>query len=249
MFNGYDFGYSWPITHGPLVPLALGVLLGAAALWRGWPRAVVVAAAAVVLWAAAALLILHLFIGINSPMPVPTERFLASGAGRVLDAGAGSGRAAIGVLLARPGATATGLDIYEGYWGIDDNTPERFMANARAAGVEGRAAAVRGDMRRLPFDDAAFDAVVSAYALDHLRGRDRAQAMAEAARVLEPGGQLLLLMVNPDWLAWVASPLAIAHHPRPDPGAWRDLVRQSGFTIEEEGTGPATWFVLARRRP
>jgi hypothetical protein len=34
-----------------------------------------------------------------------------------------------------------------GYWGIDENTPERFMKNARIAGVAERAAARVGDMR------------------------------------------------------------------------------------------------------
>ena len=44
-------------------------------------------------------------------MALPTEQFLASGAGRVVDIGAGSGRAAIGLLLARPRTTVTGVDI------------------------------------------------------------------------------------------------------------------------------------------
>jgi len=249
MFSTYDFGYSWPITFGPLVPLALAAAVAAAALWRGWPRWVVLAGALVAAWALAALLVLHAFLQINAPMTIPTERFLASGAGRVLDAGAGSGRGAIGVLLARPTATVTGLDLYDGYWGIDDNTPERFMANARAAGVADRAEALRGDMRRMPFDDAAFDAVVSAYALDHLRGEDRVAALAEAARVLGPDGQFLLLGINVDWMAWLASPLHIAHHSRPDLPAWRAAIERSGFAIEEEGRRPATWYVLARKRP
>lgn len=104
---------------------------------------------------------------------------------RILDAGAGSGRAAVGVLLARPRATVTGLDIYQGYWGIDDNTPERFMTNARLAGAVDRAEARTGDMRDMPFEDAAFDAVVSAYAIDHLRQDGRVKSVAT---LLEQGG-------------------------------------------------------------
>jgi SAM-dependent methyltransferase len=247
MNAGYDFGYSWSIQYGALVPLVLAVSAAAVAHWRGW-RWMSWLSGAVALWALAALLLVHVALGINRPVAIPTERFLASGSGRVLDAGAGSGRAAIGVLLARPHATVVGLDLYDGYYGIDGNTPERFMANARVAGVAGRAEARRGDMRRLPFDNASFDAVVSAYALDHLRGRDSATALGEAARVIRPGGELLLLNVNPDWIAWVSSPHAVAHHPRPDRDAWRTRLQQSGFTIEDEGTAPATWYVLARRR-
>ena len=248
MSTAYDIGYSWSIAYGFVIPLAMAAVIGGVALWRGWPRWVPVVAAVVVIWAAAGLFVINAVFGINRPMQVPTTRFLASGAGRVLDAGAGSGRAAIGVLLARPRATVTGLDIYEGYWGIDDNTPERFMANARVAGVAGRAEARRGDMREMPFEDAAFDAIVSAYAIDHLRPDGRTQALAEAARVLEPGGELLLLLVNVDWLTWVVSPHAIAHHPRPDPAAWRAMLERGGFVIEEEGTRPATLYFLARKR-
>ena len=45
------------------------------------------------------------------PLELPTEQFLSSGAGRVVDIGAGSGRAAVGLLLARPRVTVTAVDI------------------------------------------------------------------------------------------------------------------------------------------
>ena len=248
MLTTYDFGYSWSIAYGFVIPLALAAAIGGLALWRGWQRWVPVVAAVIVVWAVAGLFVINLVLGINRPMQIPTTRFLASGTGRVLDAGAGSGRAAIGVLLARPRATVTGLDIYEGYWGIDDNTPERFMANARIAGVADRAEARRGDVREMPFEDATFDAIVSAYAIDHLRPDGRVMALAEAARVLKPGGELLLLIVNVDWLTWVVSPHAIAHHPKPDPADWRAMLERGGFVIEEQNTRPATLYFLARTR-
>ena len=43
------------------------------------------------------------------------------------------------------------------------------MRNAQIAGVTERASARVGDMRELPFGDGEFDAVVSSYAVDHLR--------------------------------------------------------------------------------
>ncbi len=248
MFSAYDFGYSWWVANGLVVPLVLAIVIGAAAVWRKWPRWIPALAGLTAAWAAVGVILIHSTFGINSPMVLPTERFLASGAGRVLDAGAGSGRAGIGVLLARPATTVTGLDIYEGYWGIDDNTPERFMRNARIAGVADRAATVTGDMREMPFPDDSFDAVVSSYAIDHLGRTGAAKAIGEVARVLKPNGEFLLMIVNVTWLTWVVSPHAIAHHPRQDPAAWRTMLEQRGFSVEEEGTSPATRYFLARYR-
>ena len=244
----YEFGYSWFIAYGLLVPLALASALAAAALWRGWPRWISIVAGAVMVWAIVGLFLVNVVFGINGPMQLPTERFLASGRGRVLDVGAGSGRAAVGILLARPGTTVTGLDLYQGYMGIEDNTPERFMTNARLAGAADRAEAIRGDARALPYGDATFDAVVSSYVIDHLRNEGKTKALAEVARVLKPRGEFLLLIVNADWMTRVFSPHARGHHPRQDPARWRGLLEQAGFAVEEEGKKPATLYWLARKR-
>jgi SAM-dependent methyltransferase len=240
----YDFGYSWPVRYAMLAPLLVAGVLAAIAMWRSWPRWVLVPLALVAIWAAAAVVILNLMLG--RPMSLPTERFLTSASGRVLDVGAGSGRAAIGVLLARPQTTAVGVDIYSGYWGIDENTPERFMRNARIAGVGARASARVGDMRELPFGDKEFDAVVSSYAIDHLRRAERSKAIAEVARVLKPGGEFLLMIVQVDWRTWLVSP-PLAHHPSQDPEPWRGWLRENGFSLEEEGTRFATLYFLARK--
>ena len=214
------------------------------AVWRNWPRWTFIPLAIVALWGAAGVVVLNAML--NRPMALPTDRFLTSGSGRVLDVGAGSGRAAIGVLLARPQARAVGVDIYSGYWGIDENTPDRFMRNSGIAGVAGRAEARVGDMRQLPFADGEFDAVVSSYAIDHLRRAERPKAIAEVARVLKPGGEFLLMIVKVDWRTWLVSPV-LAHHPSQSPEPWRDLLRESGFTLEEEGTPLATLYFLAKK--
>jgi SAM-dependent methyltransferase len=244
-FLTYDFGYSWSVRYAMLVPLILAGGIAAFAAWRSWSRWVILPMAIVALWAAVAIVILNAML--NRPMPLPTERFLASGPGRVLDVGAGSGRASIGVLLARPRTTAIGVDIYSGYWGIDENTPERFMKNARIAGVAGRAAARVGDMRDLPFGNGEFDAVVSSYAIDHLPRAERPKAIAEVARVLKPGGEFLLSIIRVDWQTWLVSPL-LAHHPSQDPEPWRALLRDNGFSLQEEGTRFTTLYFLAKKQ-
>jgi SAM-dependent methyltransferase len=244
-FLTYDFGYSWSVRYAMVVPLILAGGVAAVAVWRSWSRWVIIPTAVVAVWAAAAVVILNAML--NRPMPLPSERFLTSGSGHVLDVGAGSGRAAIGMLLARPHTTAVGVDIYSGYWGIDENTPERFMRNARIAGVAERAAARVGDMRELPFGDGEFDAVVSSYAIDHLRRAERPKAIAEVARVLKPGGEFLLVIIHVDWRTWLVSPL-LAHHPSQDPEPWRALLREHGFSLEEEGTPFTTLYFLAKKQ-
>ena len=244
-FITYDFGYSPSVRYAMIVPLILAGALAAVAVWRSWSRWVSVPLLVVALWALVAVVLLNAML--NRPMGLPTERFLTSGSGRVLDVGAGSGRAAIGVLRARPRTSATGVDIYSGYWGIDENTPERFMKNARIAGVADRAAARVGDMRELPFGDGEFDAVVSSYAIDHLRRAERPKAIAEVARVLKPGGEFLLMIVHVDWKTWLVSPV-LAHHPSADPEPWRALLRQGGFSLEEEGTRFTTLYFLAKKQ-
>jgi SAM-dependent methyltransferase len=248
MFSSYDFGYSWLIVNGHLIPLALAGAVVAGALRRGWPRWVTLLAGLVAVWSVAGFLISNLVFRLNLPVEPPTARFLASGEGRVLDAGAGSGRAAVGVLLTRPKTTVVGLDIYSGYWGIDGNTPERFMANARIAGAGDRAEARVGDLRDLPFKDGEFDAVVSVAAIDHLNREGIAKALAEVARVLKPRGEFLLTIVNVDWLVKLTSPHALAHHPRQDPAKWRALLEQAGMPLEEDGSQPGGLYFLARKR-
>lgn len=218
-------------------------------MWRGWPRWLAALTGALALWGAAALIVTHALLRINLPVAPYTERFLASGGGRILDVGAGSGRAAIGLLLARPDTTVVGLDIYQGYFGIDDNTPERLLANARRAGVAGRIEARTGDMREMPFADAAFDGAISVAAIDHLRRDGTVKALAEVSRVLKPGGEFLLVIVNVDAWAWLTSPHAIAHHPRQDPDWWRAALAQNGFAVVDEGTAPSARYFLARSAP
>jgi SAM-dependent methyltransferase len=244
----YDFGYSWFITWGNLVPIVLFGGLAALGLWLRWRRWLVMASSLLAVCAVAGLLIMHFVLRISLPLELPTQRFLSSGTGRVVDIGAGSGRAAIGLLLAKPRVTVTGVDIYRGYYGIDDNTPERFMRNARIAGVSDRADAKVGDARELPLETGAYDGAISLAAIDHIRRADIPKALGEAARVLKPRGEFLLMVVNVDHWAMFASPHALGHHPRADANRWRAMLESAGFDIVEQGTQPAVLYFLTRKR-
>ncbi|MCE7939309.1 MAG: methyltransferase domain-containing protein, partial [Chloroflexi bacterium CFX6] len=60
----------------------------------------------------------------------------------------------------------------------------------------GRVGWVRGDGQRLPFADAAFDAVTSAFVLRNFA--DLPAAYADMARVVRPGGRVVALEISPD---------------------------------------------------
>lgn len=248
-FFKYDFGYSWPWSYGHLV--AAGVLGGLAllALLRGWSKWTVAVSGAAALWAAAAFLAFD--AGLHRPAELPTPRFLASGAGRVLDGGAGSGRATLMVLLARPRARVVALDLFAEGYGITGNEPDRLRANVRAAGAEDRLEVKAGDLRKLPFDTGTFDAAVSSFAIDHLGKTGSQQAIGEMARVLRPGGQFLLMVLNTDAFVTFAYPL-IHHHMYyghgSSPDRWRGALASAGFDIVEQGTQPATMYFLAQKR-
>lgn len=169
----------------------------------------------------------------------------------MLDIGAGSGRASLGVLQGRPKTTVTAIDIYDGYWGINDNTPQRFKRNAALAGVADRAEVHVGDMRQLPFPDASFDGAISSFAMDHLRRADVPRALGEAARVLRPGGQLLVVTLGLDGLMRVALPAIPGHGyfgQEQDTERWRSALTNAGFDDVEVGRQPGAKYFLGRKR-
>ncbi len=203
------------------------------------------------LWSTAAFLVARFVIDANGPPSLPTQSFLQSGTGRVLDMGAGTGRSSIMVLQARPQATLVALDLFgdsfDRHFGRSGSPQQRLLTNLKAAGVEQRATIQTGDMRKLPFETASFDAIVSSYAIDHLRREGVNQALAEAGRVLKPGGEFLLMVIGKEpWVQFTFGPL-LAHGGVRDAAWWNTRLQESGFQVLEQGTRPLTLYLLARR--
>jgi SAM-dependent methyltransferase len=247
-----NFGYPWWLSYGHLIVLVPAVallLLGYARKWSKWP---LVLLGLLVLWSGAAFVLTRFVFNFNGrAASLPTQSFLRSGAGRVLDMGAGTGRSSIMVLESRPQATLVALDLFadsfEQHFGHSESPQGRLLANLKAAGVEQRATIQTGDMRELPFEPATFDAVVSAYAIDHLNRQGINQALAEAARVVKPGGDFLLILIAKEpWAQFAFGPLLMHGGPR-GPAWWTTRVQEAGFQVLEEGTRPATLYLLARR--
>jgi arsenite methyltransferase len=121
------------------------------------------------------------------------DRIALRGDETVLDVGCGHGLMLIGAARRLPRGRAVGIDL----WSQTDqasNSAEATLANAEAEGVSERVEVRDGDMRRLPFDDASIDVVVSSLAIHNVpTAADRALAIAEIVRVLKPGGRVGLL--------------------------------------------------------
>ena len=105
-----------------------------------------------------------------------------SGSRRVLDIGCGDGQ------ITR---MATGLSSVEAAVGIDPTWNQIRVAAERGAAT----GFVRAGADRLPFPDATFDAAVACLVFEHIDDVDA--AIAEIARVLEPGGRFCFFLNHP----------------------------------------------------
>lgn len=179
------------------------------------------------------------------------------------------GLAAVDALARRAGIVASSrvLDICAGLGG-----PARFLASRRGCrviGVElnagralgmarlsrlvrlqGRVTVVRGDATALPFAGGRFDACVSQEALLHIE--DKAAVLAEARRVLAPGGRLA-------FSDWIAHP-ALADGERGRLAEWmaavtlqslegyRALLGRAGFRAVDGEDLSEAWRPILRER-
>ena len=120
------------------------------------------------------------------------DRVALTGTEQLPDLGCGRGLLLVGAARRLSSGKATGLDL----WSTEDlsgNSPEATLENARREGVLDRVDVRTGDMRTMPFEDASFDVIVSNVAIHNIyEAAGRAQAMGEIARVLKPGGRLLI---------------------------------------------------------
>jgi arsenite methyltransferase len=158
---------------------------------------------------------------------------------QVLDIGSGPGLLACEIAEAvGPGGSVHGIDPSESMLAIS----ARRRPGQGSAPVEFRP----GDAGALGFPDASFDAAVSTQVYEYVD--DMPAALAEAHRVLRPGGRLLVLDTDWDSIVWHSSDrgrmqrvldaweahLVDPHLPR----RLTRLLEDAGFTVAERTVTP-----------
>jgi 2-polyprenyl-6-hydroxyphenyl methylase/3-demethylubiquinone-9 3-methyltransferase len=161
-----------------------------------------------------------------------------------------------GAVLVDLGCGAGLLAAPRGYVHVGVDLVSSALVQAREHGVT----PVRADVTRLPLRDACADVVCAGELLEHVT--DRPATVAEACRILRPGGLLLLDTLNATRLArflavtvaeWLAPSVAGIHDPDlfVDPGVLRSECARHGVRLAVRGLRPrvpamARWLVTRR---
>ncbi len=190
---------------------------------------------------------------------------LAGRPGRILDIGCGAGFLANA--LAEEGHRVSGIDMSRGSLKVARARAAARPASsstAETSAASGTPAAYRvADAYRLPFRDQTFDAVIALDFLEHVTAPGR--VIAEASRVLRPGGLFFFHTFNRNRLAWLVVIKGLEWFVRNTPDHMHVLplfikpkeletycrevgMRQKEITGIRPALGPAFWKMLATRR-
>ena len=151
----------------------------------------------------------------HDPSVEAAARLLGPGRGRLLDIGCGTG--AQSASLRALGWQVTGVDI-----------SEDMLRRARERDLE----VIAAEATALPIEDASYDAVVSLWT--HTDFDDFEAAVAEAARVLRPGGPLVYAGAHPCFVGPHSRFIRAEGVPELHPG-----YREEGrYGLEAPGVGP-----------
>jgi ubiquinone/menaquinone biosynthesis C-methylase UbiE len=142
------------------------------------------------LLATASKISLHIQLGRRL---IRTRQFDLRGMKSILDVGSGAGQIAGHLLeFADPDAQITCVDL-----------SHEMLCRARRRLNSERPAYIAADLSALPFADESFDGMTCGYVIEHLP--DPTAGLTELARVLRPGGRMLLLATEDNFAgAWTS---------------------------------------------
>jgi sarcosine/dimethylglycine N-methyltransferase len=146
-------------------------------------------------------------------------------------------------LAHRYGADVTGIEL----------TPARVKGAeelTRRVGLQNNVRVIEGDVMQVPLPDTSVDVVISQEALLHVPDKER--ALAEAYRILKPGGRIAFT----DWVAhhplsgvdkklmWQGMAVADLYSLQ----SYADLIRGAGFTVNSVEDLTVDWGVILKQR-
>jgi demethylmenaquinone methyltransferase/2-methoxy-6-polyprenyl-1,4-benzoquinol methylase len=116
------------------------------------------------------------------------------GTNRLLDIATGTADLAVAVAQRHRNVTVTGVDFVKDMLDVG-------RAKIARKGLSDRIQMVQGDALSLPFPDYSFDAATMAFGIRNIP--DKMQALREMARVVVPGGRVMILEMcfTPNWFS------------------------------------------------
>jgi SAM-dependent methyltransferase len=198
-----DYGIDTPrdLRRNALYALA-GLVMGPALLWlaQGGTLGIVLGTIALVCGVALMVIVGVMIWGSKVGKVRLRDKLIGGmpwrGDEHVLDIGCGAGLMMIGAAKRLTTGKAIGIDMWFAM-DLTNNNAEVALQNAVIEGVRDRVDVRRADARDLPFDNNTFDVVMSSWVIHlMLDDDDRAQILKEIARVVKPGGRILLIDID-----------------------------------------------------
>ena len=243
--NKYDFGWSLAWMNGYWI---VGTIILVIALWL-----LVNLSLLQILGVLLIIISLNLFGGNYvwrrsrslDYLTLPYANLLSSDKDYVLDACCGSGRTTIALSKVIRDGHIVALDRFDASY-IKEGGRQLLENNLKIAKKEDKVDIVKGDVTKLNFEDNTFDAIISAYALDHMGTIQLTTTLKELNRVLKPASRFLLIVFVPNLFTFLIANIMCLH--LTSRKKWRKMFPKVGFALSDEGIiNGGAYFLLEKK--